>query len=111
MTDLALTVDCPTCHVKAGKPCRSYRAIALHQARRQALADRPPVRLTAQEIEAGRSPRGGWTAAQLAAWGVPWPPPKGWQARLLKADAPGCPPKPVTGGTTGTGNVIPESAE
>jgi hypothetical protein len=37
---------------------------------------------TAEEIEAGRSPAGGWTRAQLAQWGVPWPPPKGWKARL-----------------------------
>ena len=33
-------------------------------------------RLTEEEIEAGRSPRGGWTREQLAAWGVPWPPPR-----------------------------------
>lgn len=38
--------------------------------------------LTAEEIEAGRSPAGGWTRAQLAQWGVPWPPPKGWKAGL-----------------------------
>jgi len=111
VTDLALTVPCPTCHVKAGQPCRSYRAVAIHQARRQALADRPPVRLTAQEIEAGRSPRGGWTEATLAAWGVPWPPPKGWQRRLLKDEAPGRPTEPIAGGTTGAENTIPETAE
>ncbi|WP_344761245.1 hypothetical protein, partial [Micrococcus yunnanensis] len=23
-----------------------------------------------------------WTKAQLAAWGVPWLPPKGWRAEL-----------------------------
>jgi hypothetical protein len=40
------------------------------------------MRLTEEEIEAGRSPAGGWTRAQLAKWGVPWPPPKGWRARL-----------------------------
>jgi hypothetical protein len=39
---------------------------------------------TAEEIEAGRSPAGGWTRAQLAQWGVPWPPPKGWKVRLLQ---------------------------
>jgi hypothetical protein len=42
------------------------------------------------QIDAGRSAKsvaGGtdaWTAATLAAWGVPWPPPKGWKAALLK---------------------------
>jgi len=30
-------------------------------------------RLTPEEVEAGRSPAGGFTRAQLAAWGVPWP--------------------------------------
>ena len=29
---------------------------------------------------AGRAWR--WTRAQLAEWGVPWPPPKGWRKRL-----------------------------
>lgn len=39
---------------------------------------------TAAEIEAAKTPRGGWTKAQLAAWGVPWPPPKGWRAALVE---------------------------
>jgi hypothetical protein len=112
MTDLALTVACPTCHVRAGQPCRSYRAIAIHQARRQALADRPPVKLTMEEVEAGRSPRGGWSADTLAAWGVPWPPPKGWLQRLLKEEDRAGPAKPIViGTTTGTENMIPEGAE
>ena len=34
------------------------------------------------EIERARTPRGGWTRAQLAAWGVPWPPPNGWRKAL-----------------------------
>lgn len=38
---------------------------------------------TAAEIEAAKTPRGGWTRAQLAEWGVPWPPPRGWKKRLL----------------------------
>ena len=25
---------------------------------------------------------GAWSAKQLAAWGVPWPPPKGWRRKL-----------------------------
>ncbi|MFE8940925.1 hypothetical protein ACFYNX_26005 [Streptomyces sp. NPDC007872] len=32
-----------------------------------------------EEIEAARTPAGGWKRDQLAAWGVPWPPPKGWK--------------------------------
>lgn len=35
-----------------------------------------------QEIEAAQTPNGGWTRAQLAKWGVPWPPPKGWRKQL-----------------------------
>jgi len=37
--DPALNVPCPTCRVGAGQPCRSRRAISMHQARRAALAD------------------------------------------------------------------------
>lgn len=33
---------------------------------------------TRAEIESVRH-----TRSQLAAWGVPWPPPKGWKSRLL----------------------------
>jgi len=33
-----------------------------------------------EDIEAAKTPHGGWTRAQLAQWGVPWPPPKGWRA-------------------------------
>ncbi|MER7766786.1 TnsA endonuclease N-terminal domain-containing protein [Kitasatospora sp. NPDC096140] len=37
---------------------------------------------TPEEIEAARTPAGGWRRDQLAAWGVPWPPPRGWKQRL-----------------------------
>jgi hypothetical protein len=37
-----------------------------------------------QEVEAAKTERGGWTRKQLAEWGVPWPPPKGWKAALLE---------------------------
>ena len=47
------------------------------------------ARPTRAEIDAGRTPRGAWTKAQLAEWGVPWPPPKGWRKRLLAAVEPG----------------------
>lgn len=32
-----------------------------------------------EETEAARTPAGGWNRDQLAAWGLPWPPPKGWK--------------------------------
>ncbi|MEK6281885.1 MAG: hypothetical protein AABN95_16145 [Acidobacteriota bacterium] len=38
--------------------------------------------LTDADIEKGKSARGGFTRKQLARWGVPWPPPKGWRKRL-----------------------------
>lgn len=40
--------------------------------------------MTEEEIEAGKSERGGFTRAQLAAWGVPWPAEKGWRKRLME---------------------------
>lgn len=39
--------------------------------------------MTEEEIEAGKSPAGGFTRKQLEAWGVPWPPRKGWKEDLL----------------------------
>ncbi len=41
-------------------------------------------RMTEQEIEAAKTPNGGWTKAQLAKWGVAWPPPKGWKENLIR---------------------------
>lgn len=42
-----------------------------------------PLRLTAREINAKRTPKGSWTRAQLAEWGVAWPPPRGWRKLLI----------------------------
>ena len=63
-------------------------------ARRADRKRRPPPPVVKKppsedDIEAARSPAGGWTKAQLAEWGVPWPPPKGWKRQLIAAD-----PKP-----------------
>lgn len=41
------------------------------------------MRLTHEIIEAGCSGTGGYNARQLALFGVEWPPPKGWKARLV----------------------------
>lgn len=43
--------------------------------------------ITLQQIEDGRTEAGGWKRKQLEAWGVPWPPPKGWKHALV-SDAP-----------------------
>ncbi|MHA7168060.1 hypothetical protein ACX801_07840 [Arthrobacter bambusae] len=42
--------------------------------------------MTPEELEQGRTPKGGFTRKQLEAWGVPWPPPKGWKRVLLTGD-------------------------
>lgn len=42
------------------------------------------MRVTREEIEAKRTPAGGFTRAALASWGVPWPPPKGWMRALIR---------------------------
>ena len=39
----------------------------------EVLAAMPPEGVSAAELDAARSPRGAWTAATLAGWGVPWP--------------------------------------
>ena len=41
------------------------------------------MKLTDQQIEDAKSPRGAWTRKTLAGWGVPWPPPRGWRTALL----------------------------
>jgi hypothetical protein len=37
-----------------------------------------------EEIEAARTPAGGRKRDQLAAWGVSWPPLKGWKDELIE---------------------------
>ncbi len=43
--------------------------------------------VTDAEIRAAMSPKGGWSRSTLAKWGVPWPPPKGWRAKLTSKSA------------------------
>lgn len=43
-------------------------------------------RVSAAEIETARTERGGWSKATLEAWGVPWPPPKGWRRALERGE-------------------------
>ena len=44
--------------------------------------------VTAEEIEAAKTPAGAWRKATLAAWGVAWPPEKGWKAALIAGQQP-----------------------
>jgi hypothetical protein len=43
---------------------------------------RPLPAPSPEQIQAAKTPGGGWTRTQLAAWGVPWPPAKGWRKDL-----------------------------
>ncbi|MEU1003785.1 hypothetical protein [Streptomyces tibetensis] len=52
----------------------------LHAERSPSMTQLP----SPEEIEAARTPAGGWKRDQLAAWGVPWPPPKGWKDELAE---------------------------
>jgi hypothetical protein len=45
------------------------------------------MKLTEADIEAGKSPKGGWTRKTVEGWGVPWPLVKGWKQRLLAENA------------------------
>ena len=49
--------------------------------RRDLEKKRRPVP-SAEQIEAMRTPNGGWTRKQLEEWGVEWPPKKGWKSEL-----------------------------
>ncbi|MGO9354981.1 MAG: hypothetical protein ACLP3C_30650, partial [Mycobacterium sp.] len=89
------TVGCPYCHALPGEKCtkahgglrdsnhteriveyRSRAGLTSHPERRlnAVRVASNPVVPTPDEIEAARTPAGGWTRAQLAVWGVPWPP-------------------------------------
>jgi hypothetical protein len=44
--------------------------------------------VTRDEIMAARTPRGAWTKATLAEWGIAWPPQAGWIDRLVAEGRP-----------------------
>jgi hypothetical protein len=44
--------------------------------------------ITNDQIDAARSPAGGFTRATLAQWGVPWPPPHGWRKTIVTYGIP-----------------------
>ena len=101
-------LPCHDCGAAPGVPCtqpgrgrtvcKSRYVAAAIAIRRQAKAERRTPeqaaelaailaglpRLSREEVEAGRSPPAAHRA-QLAAWGVPWPPPPaGWLRALLR---------------------------
>ena len=54
-----------------------------------------PAPSPAEVAAAGTSSRGGWSAERLAAWGVPWPPPKGWRDELARRHGLGLDVEPL----------------
>jgi len=46
------------------------------------------IPMTERDIEAAKSPQGGWTKKTFANWGISWPPQKGWKEKLLKHGRP-----------------------
>src|SRR5262245_34573532 len=88
-----LTVDGPVSGIAAWLLCTRSRSVAFRPSgcshrSRQTEDDHAMSRhwLTEAEILASRSPCGAWKREQLAEWGVPWPPPKGWKQALLDRD-------------------------
>jgi len=69
--------------------------------------------ITKAEFEAGRTAKGGFTRAQVEAWGESWPLKPGWAARLLgKPPKPTARPKSASIGTWGeTSCPEPDSPE
>jgi len=69
-----------------------------------------PIKLTAEEIDAAKTEKGAWDRATLAAWGIGWPPPKGWRQMLID----GAPiPEPGENGEPATSirpSAAPEAA-
>lgn len=51
------------------------------------------IKLSPEDLEAGKSPKGGFTKAQLSRWGVKYPPLTGWQQALLEGRNPNKPRK------------------
>lgn len=39
--------------------------------------------VTREEIEAAKTPAGGFTKETLAGWGIEWPPESGWKEKLM----------------------------
>jgi hypothetical protein len=106
----AAQMPCDDCHARPGEPCTRpgpgrtvcksrFIAGVIAIRRETKAAQRTPEqaaelaailaglpKLTPEEVEAGRSPAGGFTKKQLAAWNVPWPPPAGWLQALLRSE-------------------------
>src|SRR3954465_9055147 len=78
----------------ASRTPRRYKAAAMQ---RDEPPDDEPLELaprpapSPQEIACASTSTkvGAWTAKQLAEWGVPYPPPRGWRAEMIRLHALG----------------------
>ena len=79
----SLHLQGPLCStaIKVRRQDKAARRTAAEEAVLAALPRR-----TEAEIEAARSPRGGFSRAGLEQLGVPWPPPAGWRQALLRGE-------------------------
>lgn len=87
-------IGCPDCGAVVGEMCRGvwrpslneYRhRERLHESRIKAYqaGSRAEVRIPSpDEVMAAQTVNGGWLKKDLASWGIPWPPPRGWKQRL-----------------------------
>ena len=50
------------------------------------IVNKNRMKLSNEEIEAGRTERGGFTRETLASWGISWPPPHNWKKALLAGE-------------------------
>jgi hypothetical protein len=104
----AQLLPCDDCDAKPGSPCTQpgkgrsvcksrWIAAAVAIRRQEKAARRTPEqaailaslpRVPREEIEARRTPAGGYsfTREVLAGWGIPWPPPSGWLRALLREE-------------------------
>lgn len=70
------------CQIRASYFCAVENAFACGEHKHPAQKCCSLLAVGREEIESSKTPKGGWTKAQLAEWGIGWPPPKGWQEIL-----------------------------
>ncbi|MFY9931267.1 MAG: hypothetical protein WAK82_25040 [Streptosporangiaceae bacterium] len=73
--------------IAVSREAKAARLTPEQAAERAAILATLP-RVSREEIEACRTPAGGYsfTRERLASWGVPWPPPSGWRKALLRGE-------------------------
>jgi hypothetical protein len=105
---VAAQLPCHSCGAAPGAPCNEpgpgrsvcksrWGGAAIEVSRQTRATRRTPEqeailaslpRVSREEIEACRTPAGGYsfTRERLASWSVPWPPPPGWRQALERGE-------------------------